>query len=434
MENKIKNKYKVCILGASLDTGNMGVSALASSLISLILYAKPDAEVKILRGVRSSDPQEILFNKKPKKIEVENYRLSLKAPLQKHLFYIFLLAIIQKISVFKSLKSKIVNSNPFLTTVIQADFIGQIWGGDSFSDIYGIRRFLVGSLPSLIAIFLNKKHTLLPQTYGPYKYKLTRKIAKYILKHSDPIISRDQSSITYINNLFPKIFKKKTARFCPDVAFTLDIHSPEKLSIQPKLAFNQIGELIGLNISGLLYNGGYSGKNMFNLKIDYRQFIEKLIKRLMVFKYVNILLIPHTVGAPGGINNDLDASLKIIDKLSPLYPNRLYLVQKAYNQYEIKAIIKNCTFFIGSRMHACIAACSQGIPTIGVAYSKKFKGVFDSVGIGELVQDARSESEDVMIKNIIDYFDNRVVIKMKLNNEIDNAKHRIFETFDQILN
>ena len=46
-----------------------------------------------------------------------------------------------------------------------------------------------------------------------------------------------------------------------------------------------------------------------------------------------------------------------------------------------KAVIGQCDFFIGSRMHACIAALSQGVPCVGVAYSMKFAGVFDTVGM-----------------------------------------------------
>jgi hypothetical protein len=46
--------------------------------------------------------------------------------------------------------------------------------------------------------------------------------------------------------------------------------------------------------------------------------------------------------------------------------------------------------FIGSRMHACIAALSQGVPTVGLAYSDKFRGVFESLGLERLVADLRA--------------------------------------------
>ena len=65
------------------------------------------------------------------------------------------------------------------------------------------------------------------------------------------------------------------------------------------------------------------------------------------------------------------------------------MIEGFYDQSELKGIISLCDFFIGSRMHSCIAALSQGIPTVGIAYSKKFIGVFESAGVGEFVIDAR---------------------------------------------
>ena len=41
-------KYKVCLLGATFDTGNLGVSALAESSIKVILNRWPEAEVTLL--------------------------------------------------------------------------------------------------------------------------------------------------------------------------------------------------------------------------------------------------------------------------------------------------------------------------------------------------------------------------------------------------
>ena len=66
--------------------------------------------------------------------------------------------------------------------MFDCDFIGEICGGDSFSDIYGIRRFIFTVIPDIIAIFLNKSLILLPQTYGPYKSLIAKKIAYFIIK------------------------------------------------------------------------------------------------------------------------------------------------------------------------------------------------------------------------------------------------------------
>ena len=48
-------------------------------------------------------------------------------------------------------------------------------------------------------------------------------------------------------------------------------------------------------------------------------------------------------------------------------------------------------------MHACIAALSQGIPAFGIAYSDKFRGVFESVGAANLVADPRYLDEPSLL-------------------------------------
>lgn len=63
----------------------------------------------------------------------------------------------------------------------------------------------------------------------------------------------------------------------------------------------------------------------------------------------------------------------------------------AYNQNEIKYLIGRCDFFIGARMHACIAALSQCIPTVSIAYSDKFIGVMKSIGMESYCVDPRTQ-------------------------------------------
>ena len=50
-----------------------------------------------------------------------------------------------------------------------------------------------------------------------------------------------------------------------------------------------------------------------------------------------------------------------------------------------KSHIAGLDVFIGSRMHATIAAFTAGVPTVPVAYSRKFAGFFGSLGYGALV-------------------------------------------------
>ena len=112
---------------------------------------------------------------------------------------------------------------------------------------------------------------------------------------------------------------------------------------------------------------------------------------------------------------------------------RIHLVTTEYNQYEIKAVIGTTDFFIGSRMHACIAAISQGIPTMAVAYSRKFKGVFESIGFGEMVIDARNTEQEEAVTKIVHRVETHPDSKPEILGQINQARSQIYQNFESIV-
>ncbi len=109
------------------------------------------------------------------------------------------------------------------------------------------------------------------------------------------------------------------------------------------------------------------------------------------------------------------------------------MVNREYDQYEIKGVIGLCDFFIGSRMHACIAALSQRVPTIGVAYSKKFSGVFESIGLGDMVIDARFINVDQAINKILEFFKMKKEFQVLIKEKTIESNNKINETFRELL-
>jgi polysaccharide pyruvyl transferase WcaK-like protein len=420
-------------MGASFTTGNMGVSALAASTIKLILAQKPQAEIILVNSEYSSKPQIVNIDNSKLQIKVVNYRLSPQSQLSKNILYILLLSCIQKMIPISLFKKRIINSNLCLKTIYEANIIGQIRGGDSFSDIYGIKRLLYGLAPSFVAILLGKKHILLPQTYGPYNSKIAKYLARHMLKRSSVVLSREKEGIKTIESLT----KTKNYNFCPDVAFMLDSVMPKRIDTYPPVNLKRLSPLLGINISGLLYSGGYNRNNMFGLKFDYKKMIYDLSIKFLENTDAAILYVPHTWGiGQANVESDPFACLDILDRLLNQYPNRLFVLDTndiKYDQSELKGLIGLCDFFIGSRMHSCIAALSQGIPTIGIAYSKKFIGVFNSIGVGKQVLDARFESDEYIINNTINAYFKRASIKKELNNKLSAVKKHIDDAFKKII-
>ena len=144
-------------------------------------------------------------------------------------------------------------------------------------------------------------------------------------------------------------------------------------------------------------------------------------------------MIPHVFTSNGDVEHDPDACLEVFNSVSGYYKDRVFLVRGEYNHNEMKHIIGLCDLFIGSRMHSCIAAMSQSIPTVGLAYSKKFKGVFETVGMDQYVADMRYNNDKNVLKIISRAFDERQTIKKRLEKTIPEIQKKILSIFDDLL-
>ncbi len=158
----------------------------------------------------------------------------------------------------------------------------------------------------------------------------------------------------------------------------------------------------------------------------------------MAKKDVLVLLVPHIFPPVESFDlcvpeNDVAACLSVYKEFSAKYPAKIFMVRGDYNQSQIKYIIGLCDFFLGSRMHACVAALSQLIPAVGLAYSKKFSGVFDSVGVGHLIIDLRTETEAGILAFLEKFYSEREALEQKLSQTIPRAQESILKVFSSNL-
>ncbi len=428
-----KEEMKICLLGASFDTGNLGVSALAESSIKIILNRWPDAEV-ILLGTGSTDGEHCLkLSGREIRVRIVRMRFCKNVFLRSHFCVLLLNAILLKLLPFGRFRNLLSAINPYVKTLVETDKVFDITGGDSFSDIYGLRRFLIyGFLQKWLIIQFGKELILLPQTYGPFKRSITRLMAKSVLKRASVIYARDSESIEYVRVLLGNHNVNGKLRFMPDVAFVLDSHEPETIDIGSLDDVRKEGSIVvGLNISGLLFNGGYTQENMFGLKTNYRELIYSVVDYLVKDERPLVLLVPHVLAPSRTVEDDPNACRQLYEKLSEKYPGRIFLTQGKYNHNNIKYIIGLCDFFIGSRMHACIAALSQSIPAVGIAYSKKFHGVFESIGLGDCVADVYRCSRKAELLSVVEAaFEKRDQTGKHLDKVIPKIKAEILEMLD----
>ncbi|MCS7089705.1 MAG: polysaccharide pyruvyl transferase family protein [Verrucomicrobiota bacterium] len=426
---------KVGILGTPVSSGNRGVMALGAALVSLLSRAGA-AHCTMFVGHARPDPLRVWSSQGIRVVEVVNYRLSPKARPKEHLAWIVCASLLYAALPLERVRAWLQAGCPWIKKLTEMDVVGDIRGGDSFSDIYGMRRFLLGFLAAWTVILVGKPLVMFPQTYGPYRHPIARWLARYLLRRARVILARDAESQRVANEW---IGPHRSAWLTPDVAFALEARLPKRLELSPPLNLGHGCSAvagvrpIGLNINGLMYNGGYTRRNQFGLQLDYRSFLPKLVTALLQEHPGEIWLIPHTYAPPESVESDPEACRRVQEAMPVELKGRIRVVTGEYDCHEIKGVIGLCDFMIGSRMHACIAALSQGIPTVGIAYSRKFEGVFETVGMREWVVDARKLEESKALQRVLELYRRREEVRAGLSARAGEARRSLEEAFQQFI-
>jgi colanic acid/amylovoran biosynthesis protein len=426
-------RLRISVLGAAFNTQNMGVGALAAGTLASICHQYPDAEISFVDYGKQSLTIEFPLQDRLIPVKFVNIRFSKKFYLPNNIALLILLSLGLRLVPTRWLRYKLGALNPWLQHMYESDLVVAMSGGDSFSDIYGMGRFLYAALPQLLAIFSGKRLILLPQTLGPFRGKLTRAIAKYIMSRADTTCSRDYKGLSDIEILTGAADHQGRRRFCYDVGFVVAPRRPAKLEDSLHAMSEKSSPVVGLNVSGLLSMGGYTHKNMFGLKVDYNKLMKRLIEFFIHSRGATVLLVPHVFGGvEDNSESDSVACETVYRSLQPVYGNKILLVSGRYDQNEIKYIIGMCDFFVGSRMHACIAALSQSIPALAIAYSDKFIGVLQTLGVDSLVADARSMNEDSIVNAAAHSYAHRSGIRQRLEDKIPPVKEMVLNLFADV--
>lgn len=156
-----------------------------------------------------------------------------------------------------------------------------------------------------------------------------------------------------------------------DVAFTLASAPPEptRQQLQHHYGLNLEKPIIALSISqGIIH---YSGLDPQHYYQTLAQFCDQQLEH-----GAQLLFIPHVIERNPN-NNDQIACQQVIQRIRAPGPVRLIAGEPSAS--ELKAIIGQCQLLVGARTHATIAAMSQGVPTVSLAYSRKASGIMQQV-------------------------------------------------------
>jgi polysaccharide pyruvyl transferase WcaK-like protein len=369
----------VGLMWHSLSSGNLGVGALTESNIAII------------KGVAESLGKQVRF------IVLGTGAETLPA-----------LADELKVAghVLENQPARILRAS-FRQQVRRCDLVIDIGEGDSFADIYGFKRFFYYWLSKNIVCSLGKPLILAPQTIGPFDGVAARLLAKQVMARCTQVFARDNLSSDYLAQLNVT----KNASEAIDVAFRLPF---------TKKIFSPNGKTrVGINVSGLLFNGGYTGGNQFGLSIDYPATIRQLIKLFLEIPDVEVHLVGHVIEPNMPSEDDYTRACSLAEEFPSV------VVAPAFTRpSEAKSYIAGLDFFTGARMHACIAAFSSGVPVVPMAYSRKFNGLFGTLGYNEIA-DCKKNSMDQVLAKIMSGFLDKAQLRTLITTALSAVEERL---------
>lgn len=281
----------------------------------------------------------------------------------------------------------------YWSDIRKLDLMLDIGAGDSFADIYPDKRFAYIIATKLLCLWRGVPLLLSPQTIGPFSRQPHKALAAHVMRRARAVFARDELSFDAIRAIAPKA----DAQLAIDVAFALPFEQAPRSTDTPR---------VGINLSGLLWAGGYGGKNDYGLTIDYIEFNARLIEELLA-RGVKVELFSHVTS---GIARDDDPTAA--QAMHSRFPQTV-VIPPFDTPSEAKSYVSGLDFVVAGRMHASIAAWSSGVPVLPVSYSRKFEGLYGSLGYDWLIP-ARGYSTDQALARALEAFDNRDAIRTEI--------------------
>lgn len=248
-------------------------------------------------------------------------------------------------------------------TIRNVRIVAAINGGDGLTDLYG-NRLLDSRLPEMkLAIESRIPFIVMPQTIGPFLDQANKERILKILGKAQKIYVRDTN---FVSELEAKGLQYEVDN---DLSYYM---RPEPVDVEIK------HPCVGVNVSGLAYSNRFG--NLAGEFDCYPALMEGIV-RMFRSKGCNVYIIPHSYNTvkPEENNDDMEASKLFYNRLAD--KDNVFFIDKNLISPQIKYLISQMDFFVGTRMHANFAAIFTGTPVFGLAYSYKFKGAFERNGI-----------------------------------------------------
>ena len=249
--------------------------------------------------------------------------------------------------------------------------------GDSYRDPPG-GRSIAHNVNLLACQAVGVPYALVSQSLGPFD-RWNRCITRYCLNHARLIYVRELNTLRLLSRMG---VRSSLLHLAPDLAYTLPSAPAAEVDRIICAEWSDLAWLprpwVGISTSDLLFT-----RLSRSARTSTIRELSGLALHINRTLSASVILVPHYRVPEQLGTDDVSAADLIAAQLGR--PPWLVVCRGDYGPSEIKGLIARFDAFVACRMHAGIAALSSNVPTLMVAWSSKYDGLMEEMGLRQFV-------------------------------------------------
>ena len=311
-----------------------------------------------------------------------------------------------------------INKHKNLKVLQDSDIIivcgGGFLGGKKFDSLMHVYQMYINTL-------FNKPVYVMGTSIEPIKNKLIKYYTDKVLKKVDFVFARESITEKY---LLETLENDKHIQI-PDMAFMLD-DIKRNFDFVDKLRKNN-DKLFGITVR----NWGFPNlQNKYEAMENYINSVKDFMVKEFETRSCVFVFIPQVTVSTG---DDTIIAEKIKSMLPKKYQKNFVIRRDDWSPSEIKSLIANMDYFVGTRMHSNIFATSMCVPTTAIAYEKKTNGIMETVGLEDYIIEINDITSEDLYNKVEKMIENEKAIRKQLKNIIGDIRIDILKKIKKVV-
>lgn len=315
-------------------------------------------------------------------------------------------------------RERTINKHKNLKVLQDSDVIivcgGGFLGGKKFDSLMHVYQMYINTL-------FNKPVYVMGTSIEPIRNKLIKYYTDKVLKKVDFVFARESITEKYLS----ETLENNKHIQIPDMAFMLD-NIERNFSFVDELRKSN-DKLFGITVR----NWGFPNlQNKYEAMENYINSIKNFMVKEFETRSCVFVFIPQVTVSTG---DDTIVAEKIKSRLPKKYQKNFIIRRDDWSPSEIKSLIANMDYFVGTRMHSNIFATSMCVPTTAIAYEKKTNGIMETVGLENYIIEINNITAKDLYKKVEDMIINTEKIRKQLSKKIKCIREEILEKIEKVV-